>query len=212
MPDYYRARAPEYDRIYDRSERQHDLARLARRLPDLLAGREVLEVACGTGYWTRCLAQSARRVLATDLCPETIALARAKEPGPAPVAFRIADAFELGGDIGTFDGAFAGFWWSHVPREAVNDFLTSLHSRLEDGAVVVVIDNLYVEGSSTPISRWDEHGNSYQNRMLRDGTSYEVMKNFPVEDELREVLSEVASKLSLVRLEYYWLLRYEVGA
>ena len=45
---YYRERAAEYDAVYDKPERQDDLARLRALLPPLVAGRSVL-VAWGTG-------------------------------------------------------------------------------------------------------------------------------------------------------------------
>ena len=41
---------------------------------------------------------------------------------------------------------------------------------------MVYVDNRYVAGSSTPISRRDEFGNTYQLRSLKDGTHYEVLK------------------------------------
>ena len=56
LADYYRERAQEYDAVYDKPERQEDLARLRALLPPLVAGRSVLEVAAGTGYWTTALA------------------------------------------------------------------------------------------------------------------------------------------------------------
>ena len=39
-----------------------------------------------------------------------------------------------------------------------------------------MIDNRYVEGSSTPIIRRDRFGNTYQERVLRDGTRHEVLR------------------------------------
>lgn len=211
LSDYYAARAAEYERVYAKPERQRDLSELARLIPSLLAGRRVLEIACGTGYWTRCLARRAAEVVATDLTPQTLALAKARRTGPAPVHFRIADAYRLDEKLGTFDGAFAGFWWSHVPRRDVDRFLASLHRRLEPGAVVVMVDNRYVEGSSTPISRRDDDGNSYQLRSLEDGATYEVLKNFPDEAALRSSLSGVAGALACRTLDYYWLVRYEAA-
>ncbi|MGA8259736.1 MAG: class I SAM-dependent methyltransferase [Arenicellales bacterium] len=212
LSEYYAARAPEYESIYAKPERQRDLAELVRCIGDLLSGRRVLEIACGTGYWTRHLATRARHVVATDLNPETLTVARTKELGPAPVDFRIEDAYRLGDGLGTFDGAFVGFWWSHVPRERVSSFLASLHGRLEQGAVVVVVDNRYVEGSSTPISRWDGRGNSYQIRTLRSGRKYEVLKNFPGDQELRSSLSGMVGTFTCRMLDYYWLVHYDAAA
>ena len=50
---YFAARAPDYDAVYLKPEREKDIAFLRRCLPDRLRGRSVLEVACGTGSWTR---------------------------------------------------------------------------------------------------------------------------------------------------------------
>lgn len=50
LAGYYAARAAEYERIYDKPERQAELQRLRALIPAYLAGRSVLEIACGTGY------------------------------------------------------------------------------------------------------------------------------------------------------------------
>ena len=50
---YYAARVAEYDRVYAKPERQADLRALRRWLPDRFTGAQLLEVACGTGYWRR---------------------------------------------------------------------------------------------------------------------------------------------------------------
>ena len=57
--DYYRERAPEYDQVYSKLERQEDLQAIRAWLPDVLRGRRVLDVASGTGYWTGVFAEHA---------------------------------------------------------------------------------------------------------------------------------------------------------
>ncbi len=76
----------------------------------------------------------------------------------------------------------------------------------------MLLDNLYVEGSSTPISRQDDAGNTYQLRHLADGSSYEVLKNFPTERELRTHLGFHAKAVKYTSLQYYWYLEYEAAA
>ncbi len=149
MRQYYAQRAQVYERVYHKPERQRDLRAMEAALAVPFAGRHVLEVACGTGWWTPHGARLAASWLATDLNPETLAIAQAKAM-PASVRFAAVDAYTLAGLEGqTFDAAFAGFWWSHVPLARLRDWLSLLHSRLERGAQVVLLDNRFVAGSST---------------------------------------------------------------
>lgn len=206
LVDYYRRRAAEYEAIYAIPERQGDLARLRELIPAKLSRARVLELACGTGYWTEHIAGVAASVVATDLAEEPMRIAQSKSYAKRP-AFVIADAYALPDSLGRFDAALAVFWWSHVPRQRIAEFLASLHRRLEPGAQVVLMDNRFVEGSSTPISEIDAHGNTYQMRRLGDGTRVRVLKNFPSEDELR---TQLPASLKVQRLEYYWLADYRL--
>ena len=208
LVEYYRRRAREYEAIYEKPERQGDLALLRTLIPELLRGARVLEIACGTGYWTQLIAQAAASVLATDLAEEPMRIAQSKNY-LGDIAFRRADAYALHG-LGRFDAAFAGFWWSHVPRGRIEAFLASLHGCLESGARVVMFDNRYVPGSSTPIQGIDAEGNSYQQRRLGDGAEVRVLKNFPGEDELRRHLSPRAAHFRYREFEYYWLVEYRL--
>jgi len=211
LVDYYRRRAGEYEAIYAKPERQADLARLRERIPQRLAGRRVLEIACGTGYWTVLTSHEAACVVATDAAQEPMRIAQSKDYGRRNVRFELADAYALDPALGRFDGALAVFWWSHLRRERIGAFLASLHARLEPGARVVVMDNRYVEGSSTAIAERDAEGNTYQLRRLSDGSENRVLKNFPTEAELRQALAPQASVFSYEALEYYWLAEYELA-
>ena len=211
LREYYARRASEYERVYAKPERQGDLARLTTLVRDTLRGHDVLEVACGTGYWTRMIAQIAHSVVATDGTPETIAVAQPKEYPRGPVRFEVADAFALGDVGGPFTAGFAGFWWSHVPRERLAAFLESLHRTVGLRGLIVVADNLYVEGSNNPIVRRDDHGNTYQHRTLDSGQEFEVLKNFPTEAELRGVIQDHAWDVSVTSFTYYWCMTYRVA-
>lgn len=211
MVPYYAARAPEYERIYQKPERQSDIATVRAMLPLLFAGKRVLEVACGTGFWTQFIAPVAQSVVALDAAPETMAIARQRVTGAA-VRLIEGDAYALPRDQGPFDAAFAGFWFSHVPMVRQRDFLAGLAAVLEPGARVVMLDNRYVSGSSTPIAETDAHGDSYQIRPLDDGSTHRVLKNFPTEARLRGVLDGLAHDIVLTELAYFWVLQFSVGA
>jgi demethylmenaquinone methyltransferase/2-methoxy-6-polyprenyl-1,4-benzoquinol methylase len=208
--DYYRRRAREYEAIYAKPERQGDLGFLQKEIPQRLRGARVLEVACGTGYWTERVARSAASIVATDAAEEPMRIARSKAYPKGAVRFELADAYALDPRLGEFDAGLAVFWWSHVPRERIAEFLDSFQRRLARGARVLFMDNMYAEGSSTPISETDAHGNTYQMRPLADGSRLRVLKNFPSEDELRERLAPRSSSFAFRALEYYWLAEYQL--
>jgi len=218
MPDsgdlesYYARRAREYERIYELPERQADLARLREVLVAFGGGRRLLEVACGTGYWTEVVAPAAASVLATDSVEEVLALARQKGLASSRVSFACADAFDLEAVQGDFDGAFAAFWWSHVRRGNLAEFLGKLHRRLGAGAGVLFFDNRFVVDSSTPVARADETGDTYQERVLADGTRFEVLKNFPSAEEVRtQIVGSSGEAVEVHELEYFWHATYRVG-
>jgi demethylmenaquinone methyltransferase/2-methoxy-6-polyprenyl-1,4-benzoquinol methylase len=194
LQQYYSRRASEYEEIYQKQERQQDLTRLKIILCDLLRGHRILELACGTGYWTEVIAAVAQSIVATDTSEEVIAIAKRKVYPPNRVQFVLADAYAL----------------DSVPG-SLSEFLHGFHRRLGNGAHVVFIDNRYVEGSSTPIAGQDEAGNTYQVRPLRDGPQYRVLKNFPSAEEVRVVLNSLSLGLEVLELDYYWCASYRVA-
>ena len=210
--DYYGRRAHEYERIYHKPERQADLARLREHLRRSLAGRSVLELACGTGYWTAAIADVADSILATDVSEEVLEVARAKGLDPTPVSFSHADAHHPIQRSRDFTAGLAAFWWSHIPRVRLSAFLDRFHAALVPGARVVFADNRFVEGSSTPICRTDAAGNTYQLRHLQDGTTHEVLKNFPSAEELRNLLQPYSDAVEVTTFDYFWCASYDSPA
>lgn len=210
MQRYYAERAPQYERVYAKPERQADLRALEAALAEPFRDRRVLELACGTGWWTPHGARHARRWLATDVNEETLAIARTKAMPPV-VELKRVDAYTFDG-VGaeTFDGAFAGFWWSHVPLARLAGWIAALHARLAPGARVVFLDNRQVAGHSTPIARRDAEGNTYQRRTLDDGSVHEVLKNYPTREEAVAALGPRAREARWTETTFYWLLSYRL--
>lgn len=209
MHDYYAARASEYDRIYQKPERQPDLAALKKWLPGQFADARLLEVACGTGYWTQFIAPVAAEIVAVDTSVETMDIARSRVPANK-VKFIVGDAYRLPTDQGMFNAGFAGFWFSHVPRTRQREFLVGLGARLRPGAKVILIDNLYVIGSSQPIFETDAEGNTYQMRVLDDGSTHRVLKNFTTESDLLLLLAGLGKEARFTRFGHFWAFQYVV--
>jgi len=207
---YYARRAAEYERIYAKPERQADLARLTEWIGGRLAGRRVLEIACGTGWWTERYAPFAAGVLATDINEEVLAIARSKFYPEGHVHFSIADACALDAIAGDFDAVFAGFWWSHLDRRELPRFLAGVRRRFPDRTRALFLDNRYVEGSSTPLAETDAAGNTWQLRRLDDGSTHRVLKNFPDAAELVAAARPFAKTVQVTELPYYWTLECEI--
>jgi len=208
LASYYAKRAAEYERFYDKPERQGEYAALRERVAGLLAGRRVLELACGTGYWTRVMAATAAEVTALDFNQEVLDVAASKNLPKDKVTFGIGDAYAPP-DLGRrHDALFAGFWWSHVLLQDLDSFLRGALNAVAPGSLIAFLDNRYVEGSNTPVSRCDAQGNTYQARKLEDGSSHEVLKNFPDDAELLRRASAHGTQAKVEDFKYFWLLSW----
>jgi demethylmenaquinone methyltransferase/2-methoxy-6-polyprenyl-1,4-benzoquinol methylase len=205
---YYAARAKEYDLTagYGDPMAERLRERMKARFRRAFRGRRVLEIACGTGYWTRVLASTARMVLATDINEGMLRLARKRVSGLDNVRICKANAYTLRGVRGKFDAAFSHWWWSHVPKARLRPFLENLHQRLEPGAYVIFTDHMYKEWQR----RWrNADGDFIEERELGKGRKYHIIKNFPSEAEVREVTKGIARNVRFEEhTEGYWALRY----
>jgi demethylmenaquinone methyltransferase/2-methoxy-6-polyprenyl-1,4-benzoquinol methylase len=182
---YYRARAPEYDEWffrqgrYDRGEEHRrlwfdEVAQVEAALADAGPAGDVLELACGTGIWTRRLALRSRRVTAIDASPEVIALNRSRVRD-ARVAYVQADIFQWTPPT-TYDFVFFGFWLSHVPLARFEAFWTLVRSALRPAGTVFFVDNLAAPAATAREQPWDAGG--IADRRLNDGRTFRIVKIF----------------------------------
>lgn len=203
---YYHERANEYEKVYLNPAEQTDLQEATSLFQRLFANKSVLEIACGTGYWTERIAQTASEVLATDANQSMVDIAR-KRSMPDHVTLAVADMFEITPDK-KYDVVFGGFIWSHIFLHDLDRLIQRLKSCLLPGGMIVMIDGRMVENTNHDKKRiihTDETGNTYQNRILENGDSYLVLKNFPTRDFIRQKLSPIATEVSFVDTTYYWI-------
>lgn len=187
--DYYRARAGEYDDFWHarglyakerdvRAQWLSDTGEAERQVARWLAdgpgerGGHVLELACGTGIWTRLLVDGADRVTALDSSPEMIALNREKV-GARHVDYEVADLFRWDPDGRSFDAVFMGYWHSHVPDERLADFWSLVQRSLVPGGRVMLVDS-----ASYPPQREGDDAAVVERRVLKDGVEYHVVKRY----------------------------------
>ncbi|MFN0014849.1 MAG: class I SAM-dependent methyltransferase [Saprospiraceae bacterium] len=197
---YYGERAPEYEAVYARPEDQPDLARMAAIFQNIFLEKNLLEIACGTGFWTERVAQTARSVCATDINPAMLKIAASKPYPRGNVRFCVEDIFDRHqGEH--FDALFGGFIWSHILLERLDEFLDRALERVVPGGLVVFTDSQFLPNRSTPISHTDLAGNNFQTRRLQDGSEHLVLKNFPSPEFLREKLPGA----EVLELEHFWV-------
>ena len=180
---YYRAGAAEYDRPY--TERA-DLQELLACVDSLPIAGDVLELACGTGQWTRLLAARARSVTAVDAAAEVLALARARTAAPT-VEFVEADLFAWQPPR-RYETVFFAFWLSHVPPARLPRFWSTVAEALAPGGKVIFIDDGPAWAASEDVLA--DHPVPAAVRRLDDGSKYRIVKVF---HEARALTSDLTS-------------------
>ncbi len=207
---YYDQRAAEYESIYQRGDpiRQAEQSGIAETCRTAFRCRRVLEVACGTGYWTAAYADVASCVLAFDTSLSALEIARAKDMPAGRVRFLEADAWRLEEVEGCFNAGLAAFWASHLPRRNLSAWLDAFHARLEPGASVVLVDNVFFPGIGGDLVVREGCDDTFKRRRLADGTEHEVVKNYLSEPELRRLLTPRSEHLHLHVGACFWWARY----
>jgi SAM-dependent methyltransferase len=193
---YYRARAGEYDEWflregrYDRgpahrAEWFQEVAVVEAGLREAGPRGHALELACGTGLWTRHLAASATRITAVDASPEVIALNRERLRSDR-VEYVVADIFSLHPDR-SFDFVLFAFWLSHVPPSRFEAFWTLVGLALRAGGRVFFVDSLSEQGATArDQGLLDDSG--VARRRLNDGREFDIVKVYYDPDALERRL------------------------
>lgn len=198
MNRYYEARAPwhDYYMSYTSIEKMEALLRpIVDIVEPIVTGRAVLEIACGTGNWTQALAKRAASVTATDISPTALGIARQKLSGYDNVTLIEGDAYHPENIDGAFDILFSADWWSHIPKARISDFLASIAKKLAPGSKAVFVDMSLTPYFEQEPCRYDSDSNRISLRKLPDGTPFEVVKNFPSEEELRTGLAHYSTNI-----------------
>ena len=175
---YYDRRAPEYDEWYrgdgrfaerDRPGWDDEVAALAAALA-ALPPKRTLDVACGTGFLTRHLPGE---VVGVDQSQAMLEEARTQAPNASYVQ---GDALALPFEDGGFERVFTAHFYGHLEGTARERFLAEARRVAPE---LVVVDSALREDVS-PEER--------QERMLNDGSRWDVYKRYFEPDALAEEL------------------------
>lgn len=183
---YYRARAAEYDATFVPYMAPALPATLRRLRSGGIRG-DVLEIASGTGYWTRFLVAQADSVTALDGSAEMIEVARQRD-GLDQVEFRQTDLFAWRPDR-RWDSVFFAHWLAHVPDDRFEPFWAAVREAVLPGGVVEFVD---VTEQERRIETADDIDPEVAvRRSLRDGRSFRIVKVFRGPEQLEHRLTEL---------------------
>jgi demethylmenaquinone methyltransferase/2-methoxy-6-polyprenyl-1,4-benzoquinol methylase len=146
----------------------------------------VLELAAGTGIWTRKLARLAERVVAVDANAETLAL------NTTEAVLVQADVFEWTPEE-PVDVVFFSFWLSHVPEERFDEFWRLVHSALRREGRVFLIDS----GAGDTAHTGTDQAGGEETRSLSDGRTFRIVKRRWAPAELAERVRALGFELRL---------------
>jgi SAM-dependent methyltransferase len=182
--EYYEQRAGEYDDWWLRRGRYdqgpEENARWAAEGGEVRAALDrldvqgdVLELAPGTGQWSRLLLPRCETLTLVDGSPAMLA----HNPAAADRRSRavVADLFEWTTDA-RFDVVAFGFWLSHVPERLLGDFLARVGTWLRPGGRLFHVDSRPYSSRVSPAlvaTDGDRH-----TRSLADGREFAIVKVF----------------------------------
>jgi ubiquinone/menaquinone biosynthesis C-methylase UbiE len=190
MHEAYNARKP----CYPENPSEHEYSgRILYLMRESFRDKNVLEIACGGGNWTRHLSDAAKTIVAVDISQRRIEFANAKNKA-ANVKFVVGSAYELEAVTGTFSGAFAAAWFSHVPQTRYQEFLDGLHRRIGgQGAHVFLIDE---RENDRKAYRKNEESDWYKKGKLPSGETFEIVDNVFSLSDYERIFSPYASELT----------------
>ena len=178
MKTYYERRAREYDDWYlgagrfaerDRPGWENELRALRLTL-ESLPPAHTLDVACGTGFLTRHLPGE---LVGLDQSQAMLEEARRQAPRAEYVR---GDALALPFSAGAFERAFTAHFYGHLEERERETFLREARRVARE---LVVVDSALRE---------DVSPEEWQERVLDDGSTWNVYKRYFAPDELADEL------------------------
>jgi hypothetical protein len=113
---------------------------------------------------------------------------------------------EIPADAAGYGAVVAEFCWSRLKRDEQDAFLAKMKKVSGKDALLVLLDEIYVEGTSNTVARTDAQGNTYEIVTTEDGQRVERPMSYPTDSALRKRLANAAKEIRVARWEYFWVL------
>lgn len=194
MHAYYEARAETYDEFYHgrgaaipalTSEYPIDTAACLKLVAGACGG-DVLDLACGTGFWLQ--AYGSRCTAVTLIDRSTAVLERCRHRIDELQLRQVAtivqgDVFEVPLPSAGFDAAMVGFLLSHLTDHQIARLFARIRDALRPDASVMIVDSGW-SAARAPFCRRD----GFEQRPTPDGSTFSIRKRYFTREELDEML------------------------
>ena len=206
------ARATVGDDGWNQNSHYHDF--LLRHVPAVC--RRALEIGCGAGAFSRRLAARSEQVLALDLSPEMLVLARERSRHLSNIDFQLADALSQDFPREEFDCIATVATLHHMPFARI---VSKMERALKPGGVLLILDLLQPEGVADAFTNAAAHAVCAGLRLLYQGrlrapaavraawAEHEQYDSYLTLSEVRELC---APSLPGARVRKHLLWRYSV--
>lgn len=199
--DYYCARAGDYDEWFYRKGRydrgqgatkqwRAELGEIEQSLARSAPFGDCLELACGTGLWTRHLVTQAGSLCALDGSQEMLSRCRERLP-KADLEFVQADLF--------------GFWLSHIPPDYFAPFWHKVRAALRPEGRVFFVDSKHIKSSTASDHNLPPAGELSLIRKLNDGREFRIYKVFHQVHDLQARLHALGFALQIKQSSQYFI-------
>ena len=175
-----------------------------------------LEIGCGKGEFSRRLAERSSQVLALDLSPEMIRIARASCAPGSNIEFQIADVMTYDLPADGFDCIASIATLHHLP---LPEIFHKMKAALKPGGVLLILDLFeprgVVDTLLNPLAvlmsvslRLIHHGRIRSSREARDAwAAHERHDHYPTMSQVRELCAEILPGASIKK---HLLWRYSI--
>ena len=192
----------------------HYYPELLRLLPARI--ERALEVGCGIGDFTRRLSPRVRELVAIDLSPEMIRIARERSAGFTNLRYQVADLMTWNAPEDGFDAVISIATLHHLPYQAA---LTRVASLVRPGGMLVVLEvwdrgtpvERMLSAAALPLSRALRIAHGGRLRPSREcraaWAQHDRHDHVPTVAELRQV---TARALPDARTRRHWLWRFSI--
>ena len=175
-----------------------------------------LEIGCGMGEFSRRLAQTSESVLALDLAPEMIRIARARSAHLANIEFQLADVMLVELPPEGFDIVASIATLHHLP---LGEIFWKMKAALRPGGTLLILDLFQPEGVVDALLNFPAMAVSVTRRLIHHGrvrpsrearaawAEHERHDIYPTMNDVRRLCAEIFPG---ARVRKHLLWRYSI--